>query len=123
MSDYMKQVTNDSHCVSNIIQSKLWKHLSHNLHDKLVLPLIIYYDEFEKNNPLGGHADVHKVGAVYFSLPCMPPEARSKLDNIFLTLLFLNKDREVYRNKATFRSLINELQILEKSLKKVYIFI
>lgn len=113
--DYMKQVTNNQHCVSNIIQSDLWKHLSHDFHDKLVLPLIIYYDEFETNNPLGGHAGVHKVGAAYFSLPCMPPEARSKLDNIFLTLLFLNKDREVYGNKATFRPLINELQILEKS--------
>ncbi|KAL6420225.1 hypothetical protein ACFW04_014596 [Cataglyphis niger] len=83
--DYMEQVTNDSHCVSNIIQSELWKHLSYNFHDKLVLPLIIYYDEFETNNPLGGHAGVHKV------------------------------DREVYGNKATFRPLINELQILEKS--------
>jgi len=93
----------------------LWKNLSHNFYDKLVLPLIIYYDEFETNNPLGGHAGVHKMGAVYFSLPCMPPEARSKLDIIFLTLLFLNKDREVYGNEATFRPLINELQILEKS--------
>jgi len=115
ISDYMEQVTNDSHCVSNIIQSELWKNLSHNFYGKLVLPLIIYYDEFETNNPLGGHAGVHKMGAVYFSLPCMPPEARSKLDNIFLTLLFLNKDREVYGNEATFRPLINELQILEKS--------
>ncbi|KAL6418047.1 hypothetical protein ACFW04_013651 [Cataglyphis niger] len=93
--EYMEQVTNDSHCVSNIIQSELWKQLSHNFHDKLVFPLIIYYDEFETNNPLGDHAGVHKVGAVHVSLPCMPPEARSKLDNIFLTLLFLNKDREI----------------------------
>lgn len=45
----------------------------------------------------------------------MPPEARSKLENISLMLLFPNKDREVYGNKATFRPLINELQILEKS--------
>jgi len=110
--DYMEQVTNDSHCVSNIIQSELWKNLSHNFYDNLVLPLIIYYDEFETNNPLGDHAGVHKMGAIYFSLPCMPPEARAKLDNIFLTLLFLNKDREVYGNEATFRPLINELQIL-----------
>jgi len=66
------------------------------------------------------------MGAIYFSLSCMSPEAHSKLDNIFLTLLFLNKDKEVYGNEATFRPLINELQILEKSelvTKKRYTFL
>lgn len=88
----------NSYCLSNIIQSELWKHFS-NFHNKIVLPLIIYYNEFETNNPLGSHVDVHKVRAIYFSLS---PEVRSKFDNIFLT--FLNT--EVYGNEVMFRPFI-----------------
>jgi len=42
-------------------------------------------------NPLGGHAGNHKMDAIYFFFPCMPPQFSSKLDNIFLTLLFNEK--------------------------------
>ena len=55
--------------------SPFWKSKRDTLfRDKFVVPLYIYYDEFECNNPLGSHARVHKLGAVYVSLRCFPIE-------------------------------------------------
>jgi len=37
---------------------------------KTVLPLFMYFDDFESGNVLGSHSGIHKVGAVYVSIPC-----------------------------------------------------
>jgi len=81
--------------------------------DSIVLPLILFYDAFETQNPLGGHAGNNKMGATYFSLPCIPPQFSSKLDNIFLTLLFNENDRIEFGNKNAFLPFIKELKFLE----------
>jgi len=64
---------------------------------------------------LGGHAGNNKMGATYFSLPCIPPQFFSKLDNIFLTLLFNEKDRIEFGNKSAFLPPIKELKFLESN--------
>lgn len=42
------------------------------------------------------------MNTIYFSLPCIPPQFSSKLDNIFLTLLFNEKNRIEFGNKSAF---------------------
>ena len=36
------------------------------------LQLIVYFDEVEVCNPLGGHAGIHKLGTVHFVGACVP---------------------------------------------------
>lgn len=43
------------------------------IENKIALPLLIYFDDFEVDNPLGSHAGIHKLGGVYVSLPFLPP--------------------------------------------------
>ena len=109
---YIKVLKEESECVTNFIQSPLWKRkiVSYNK-DDIVLPLFIYYDDFEPNNPLGPHCD--KLGAVYCTIPCLSPECQSIIDNIFLILLFHSEDRKWFGNKRIFSPLIEELQFLE----------
>lgn len=57
--------------VSNL-QGELWKNIE--FEGKFILPLLLYFDDVEINNPLGSHANIHKLGAVYFSLACIPYE-------------------------------------------------
>ncbi|KYN00534.1 hypothetical protein ALC62_08692, partial [Cyphomyrmex costatus] len=81
--------------------TKLYKRLVKRFPtDSIVLPIVLFYDAFETQNPLGGHASNHKMGATYFSLLCIPPQFSSKLDNIFLTLLFNEKNRIEFGNKS-----------------------
>ncbi|RXG58181.1 hypothetical protein Avbf_09741 [Armadillidium vulgare] len=82
---------------------------------KYVFPICIYFDEFETGNALGSKAGIHKLGAVYVTLKCFPPELDSQLENIFLVQPFYSHDRIQYGNKVTFSPLINDLKTLEET--------
>lgn len=100
--------------MSSFIQSNLWK-IKSNDSIKIVLPLYLYYDDFEVNNPLGSHVGAQKLGAVYVSLACLPPDLASSLDNIFLISLFKTDNRSFFGNSAIFKEIIAELNFLESS--------
>ena len=101
--------------ISNFIQGKLWKQKLQNYSGKFVIPLFLYFDDFEVNNPLGSHAGIHKLGALYYSLPSLPPEYQSSIENVFLTLLFHASDRSVPPdgNYYVFRKFIEDLNTLQ----------
>jgi hypothetical protein len=80
-----------------------------------LLPYVLYYDDFESGNPLGSHKGVHKIGAVYMSLRCLPPPSNSKLRNIYLVALFHSAAREKLGNTRMFSCLIDEICELETS--------
>jgi hypothetical protein len=82
---------------SNILKSDLWKSKIQNLpkDNTIYSPIAGYYDDLEVMNVLGSNTGFYKIGAVYTKLLCLPPYL-DKIDLIFLTLLFLVKDRKQY---------------------------
>lgn len=56
------------------------------------LQIEIGTDDFEVCNPLGSKSTLHKICAVYFSIKNMPPQYKSKLDNILLVALCHSDD-------------------------------
>ena len=64
----------DDPLISNFIQGSLWKEEKTKSSRKLVLPLFMYFDDYETNNPLGSYRGIAKCGAVYLSVPCLPLE-------------------------------------------------
>ncbi|CAG9773374.1 unnamed protein product [Ceutorhynchus assimilis] len=99
--------------VSNIIQTDFWKSKVSDFKDNaLVFPLFIYYDDFESGNPLGSHSGIHKLGAIYCSVACLPPKYRSQLENIFLLTLFHTSDLKEFGPSVIFSPMINELNFL-----------
>jgi len=62
-------------------------------------------------NPLGSHSGVHKIGCVYYTVPAIPPEYLSSLENIFIAYLFHSEDRGIQKvnNHIMFNALIKEL--------------
>ncbi|KAJ8677415.1 hypothetical protein QAD02_013202 [Eretmocerus hayati] len=111
--EYLKELMNDELSISNNVQGsylKFWRLFSEGL---IILPLFIYFDDYENNNPIGSYRGVNKCGAVYVSIPCLPPEYQSKIENIFLFLLFNTLDRAVFSNKMTFAKAIEELNLLQ----------
>lgn len=98
----------------NFIQGSFWKSRMAQHSDRIVLPLFLYFDDFEVGNVLGSHAGIHKLGAVYISIPCLPPWRSSMLSNIFLALLFHSSDRVAFGNRVIFRPVIDELNFLSE---------
>lgn len=80
------------------------------------LKIQLYCDEFEICNPLQSKAGVHKVLAVYFSIRNIPPEYRSRLNNIYLVCLVNSNDLKTkttdYNN--VWRPILRDLQFLEE---------
>lgn len=101
--------------VSNFAQSEFWEKKKLCFGDKLVFPLFLYYDDYESCNPLGSHAGVYKIGAVYISLPFLPAELQGSLDRILLFQLHHSQDRKEFGNKAIFEPVAQELKFLEEN--------
>jgi len=47
-----------SNVLTSIVHGDVWKHIEKQFAEKLVLPLLLYFDDFEINNPLGSHSGI-----------------------------------------------------------------
>lgn len=95
----------------SIFQGQFWESIL-NETSKYTLPLVIYFDDFEINNPLGFRKCKNKFGAVYCSIPCLFPEYASKLENILLIHLHKYEDHKKLGNKKIFFHVVREIQQL-----------
>ena len=111
--EYIDSLQEDS-IISNFIQASLWKEIIKKFNGRIVLPLFLYFDDYENNNPLGSHRGIAKCGAVYVSIPCLPLKMQSKVENIFLCALFNALDRVTFGNKIVFQKMIDEFNYLEE---------
>lgn len=62
-----------------------------------------YLRSEEVGNLLGSHSEIHRLGAVYFSIPSISTIYQSKLENIFLAFLFHSSDLKEER-KLSFQN-------------------
>lgn len=105
----------NSNYIYDFIQSSYYECKMKNLpsaDDIFYLPIFIYFDDFEVNNPLGSRATISKVGGVYLKIPCLPLHLQSKLNSIFLGMLFFSEDRKSFGNKRIFHHFIDEMNKL-----------
>lgn len=114
MLEYMNSLKNKLE-KENFIQGSYWKKRTNYHGDKIVIPLFLFFDDYETGNVLGSHAGVHKLGAVYISIACLPPWRAAALSNIFLLQLFHSSDRVAFGNQAIFRPVITELNYLNET--------
>lgn len=111
---YMRELEEETEILENFIQGQLWRNkVEKYFSNKFVIPLFLYFDDFEVNNPLGSHAGIQKLGALYYSIACFPPQVNSLLQNIFMASLFHSSDRVVFQNHKIFHKVINELNFLQ----------
>lgn len=113
--EYMNKIKSYDTIIVNFIQGSIWQKKINNHKNQLVLPIFLFFDDYEVGNPLGSKSGVHKLGAVYLTLPTIPSHQQSSLKNIFLALLFHSSDRLKFGNNIMFRPLIDELNFLRDS--------
>lgn len=106
---------NNDNVITSVIQTKFWQSIEKCAVGKTILPLVIYFDDFEINNPLGLHKGISKLGAVYCTIPCLPDQYSSKLESIFLVQLHQYVDHKYLGNKVIFSRVIDMVKDLEKN--------
>lgn len=100
--NYYESLNNSNNdLISNIVPAVHWKSKLNTNSDNIHFPLLIFYDDFEIGNALGSLASIQKLGAVYATLPIVPPKYISTLENIFFSFtfsLFRSKKIRKYNN-------------------------
>lgn len=109
-----------SDLLTSILQGSLWKKILLKYSNKTVISLIFYLDDFETCNPLGSHAGMYKLGAIYFTIASLPPKYASRIENIFFAMLFQSQDCTEFGNTSTFNILLKELKSLELKDYQLY---
>jgi len=104
--EYMKECQNNTTLLTSIYHGEMWKSIVLE-ENKITLPIALYFDDFEINNPLGSRKSIHKLGAVYLSLLGLPPQYGSNINNILLVQLNNYQDNKKFGNKI-FSCVINE---------------
>lgn len=113
--DYVQSLENENFVVSNILQGRLWKtkyKLNQNTNNKIILPVFLYYDDFETGNTLGSHGGQQELGGLYLGLPFLPPHLVAKLTNIFAVAVFYTKHRKSIGSKGVCQKVIDEINKL-----------
>lgn len=98
MQNYNDLMSNTDGEISNIVQGSVWREkVARYFPGKTVLPLEVYFDDFEPDNALGSHAGDHKMGALYYTISYIPSEFRSSLQNIFFSSALFEFRQELWK--------------------------
>ncbi|XP_029942559.1 uncharacterized protein LOC115384425 [Salarias fasciatus] len=81
--------------------------------EEFSVPLLLYCDDCEMVNPLGSKTSVHKLGFIYYTLKCLPPEYHSSLKSHFLLAVYKTDDVKTYGINAILDPIVNKIKELE----------
>jgi len=102
----------DCFVIKSITQDTIWKSQEINT-ENIKIPLTLFFDDVEVNNPLGSHKSLNKIGTVYCTVSCLPLECASMLKNIFLLLIHKYTDHKCFGNERIFHNNVKQLTDLE----------
>lgn len=110
--EYINKCKIQNSILINFVEGSVWKKKESKYGSQIVLPFFLFFDDYEIGYPLGSHSGIHKLGAVYISIPCIPSHRQSSLNTLFLALLFHSSDRVKFGNNIIFKPLIDEINYL-----------
>lgn len=83
--------------------------------DDIIIPLLLYNDDFESGNPLGSRKGKNKISGFYVSLLCLPMQYQAKLSNILLAACAKSSSISKYGVDEVLSVLVKDIQILENN--------
>lgn len=113
ITSYMEKLeVSDGAVLENLVQGSVWKDIRKNNPGKTLIPISLYFDDFDPNDTVSPHSC--KIGGMYYTIPSIPPEFRSTLDCIFVAALIYAQDK-AFGVKEAFSLVLEEIDFLEKS--------
>ncbi|XP_058974396.1 uncharacterized protein LOC131800730 [Musca domestica] len=108
-----------SSTLSNFVCGEIFRTKLINMQKQYVIPFILYFDDYEINNPLGSHK--YSICAAYYIFPNIPQHLQSKLDFIFHFGFIKTSSYKALGNEKTFIHLVNEVKYLEEIGLDIYV--
>lgn len=102
----------DKNIYSSVFHGSCWQKISTAFDNKFVVPLFLYFDDFEVCDPLSTAAGIHKIGALYYSIAGLSPEYSSLVENVFLAQFVFTHDQSEFKNEKCFSKVIEEIKLL-----------
>lgn len=109
IQNFIRQCENTPDVVQNFVQGDLWQAEVRDFTGEYLLPLHLHFDDYQFNNSNGSHVHEGELGALYASLPCLPPPFQNSVENMFVASLFLSRDRKNSTDAVVFGPVIDEL--------------
>ncbi|KYN13185.1 hypothetical protein ALC57_14629, partial [Trachymyrmex cornetzi] len=109
--------------IFDFLGSPLWNEILKNYTDNIVIPIFLFFDDFEINNPLGSHAGIHKLGAAYISIAGIPIKYEAALlslmqnSEIQAYLLFLEYILDAFN--ASFQTEETKVHLLQSAAENL----
>lgn len=121
LMDHVNKIKNENK-LNHFINGGLWKSkLSNFRTDQIVIPFHLYNDETQTNNGLGTHCKPGLESCVYYTFPTIPPQYASRLENIFVAMLFSASDIKDHGPNCCFEELVKDLNMLAREGIKITI--
>ncbi|XP_058464155.1 uncharacterized protein LOC131438283 isoform X1 [Malaya genurostris] len=99
--------------ISNFVNGTRWIHIKEKYCNDIIIPVWLYADEFEINDPQSSHGNRDSVCGIYFNFPTIPTEHISQLKNIFVAGMLKKVDiKDVGINKL-ISALLDEFSKIE----------
>lgn len=103
--------------LENFASGELFQKRKQHFNSDLVIPYILYFDDFQINNNLGTHT--YSICGNYINFPTMPEHVISKLEYIFHGSFIATKDLKNSGNETSFYHLVEILKLLEEGIEIV----
>lgn len=113
-NSFMQNLTEHEQSIGykSIVNGDRWKEIKSNYEETdILVPMFVFSDDCEPDNPIGAHKGCHKITCVYYSFPLLPTETLSKVCNIFVGMVFESKYLNVSSEKcySKFVEVLNSL--------------
>jgi hypothetical protein len=114
--DFSERAKRNNQTLFSFLQGEIWKDKIKVFGNDIIIPLSLFVDDFEPNNPLGSKATIYKIGGVYLSIPALPLHLQCDLENIFVAALHFAEDRKVFGMKKIMLPVVEQLEKLQNGI-------
>ena len=80
----------------------------------VIIPILLYCDDYEAGNPLGSKKGVNKLAGFYVSLLCLPAQFQASLRNILLAACAKRVHVNKYGIDSILSAIVKDLNEMEK---------
>ena len=98
----------------NVMNGQLWEKVSSNFsNNRIVIPIFLFTDDFVIDHALSFRAQKTSICGFYITFPTLPPQYRSKIENILIAAAIKSVDIKTHGYSKCLSDMIEMLKDIE----------